>query len=131
MVFGPAMIKAYLLEKDQAKMPRVILDDEVANVGLTAKPPVNSIFSRFTRKDTDSFYFVNILRIIRMIMDTESGPPEDFQQTCNKIEKHLRNEIKRLANHEKELKKVEWFKDYFDWARDRSRLEQSNQPIPR
>ena len=81
--------------------------------------------------DTDSFYFVNILRIIRMIMDTESGPPEDFQQTCNKIEKHLRNEIKRLANHEKKLKKVEWFKDYFDWAHDRSSLEQSNQPIPR
>ena len=64
-------------------------------------------------------------------MDTESGPPEDFQQTCSNIEKHLLSEIKRLADDGEKRKKVEWFKDYFDWARDRSRLEQSNQPIPR
>ena len=92
-------------EKNQAKMPRVILDDEVANVGLTAEHPVNTIFNRFTKKDTDSFYFVNILRRVRMVMDTERGPPEDFQLICNQIEINLLSEIKRLDNQEDKRKK--------------------------
>jgi len=130
IIFGPAMISAYRLEQ-AAVMPRIILHDDVATIGLSAKPPMHEIFNRFTRKDVDNFYFVNILRIIRMIMDAESGPTEEFQQMCNKIEKHLLEEIRRIEGDERKLKKLEWFKQYFDWARDRSGWELLNQSFPR
>jgi len=104
MVFGPALISAYRLEQS-AEMPRVILDEDVASIGLSAEPPVDKIFGRFTRKDNDGKHFVNTLRVIRMVMDTESGPPDDIKEMCNRIENHLVSELERLSDDEQKRKK--------------------------
>ncbi len=128
MVFGPALIDAYRLEQS-ANMPRVILQEEVMNMGLSVESPVHKIFRKFTRKDNDGKYYVNTLRVIRQIMDTESGPPDEIREMCNRIERHLLNELARLSKDIHKKEKVEWFKNYFDWARDRSGWDYLNQPF--
>jgi hypothetical protein len=119
MIFGPAMNEAVQMEERLAEQPRIILSTDVVTFGLQGL--LGKFFARFIRKDDDGFHYVHILRILRFIMDCETDPPADIQDLCKKINEHLQHEIHRLP--ENEVKKVLWFKKYFDWACDRSTLE--------
>lgn len=123
-IFGPAMNEAVNMEKRIAKQARIILNPDVANFGI--KGSLGKFFARFIRKDDDGFHYVHILRVLRLIMDCETEPPADIRNLCKKINEHLQNEIDRLP--EKEMKKVLWFKKYFDWAQDRSAMERLKGP---
>jgi len=127
VIFGPAMNEAVCMEKNIAKQPRIILNPDVAQFGLQAAE--NKIFSRFVRKDDDGWYYVHTLRILRMIMDCETEPPNDIREMCNEIDKHIQMEINRLSGDKRE--KVLWFKKYFNWARDRSAWDYLKQPFLR
>jgi hypothetical protein len=129
IIFGPAWIEAYDLER-KTEMPRVVLSENVVRIGLSAEPPIAEIFTQCTRQDDDCRYFVNILRILRMIMNTESGPPDDVRHTCSEIEQHLHREFARLSEDAHKRRKIEWFKRYFDWAQDRSMWEYVKRPFP-
>ncbi|MFI5329970.1 MAG: hypothetical protein ACHQ2F_02895 [Desulfobaccales bacterium] len=122
--FGPAMNEAVNMEKYIAQQPRIILNPDVVTFGLQGS--LGKFFARFIRKDDDGCYYVHILRVLRFIMDCETEPPADIRDLCKKINEHLKNEIDRLP--EKELKKVLWFKKYFDWAQDRSALDSLKGP---
>jgi len=114
-VFGPALSMARTLEADWARYPRVMLSEAAVAIGLTAEPPVGTIFKRFTRQDeTDGVYFVNILRVLRLAMDYQSEPMHHIRTMSEQIDQHLQKEIARLSG--KERQQLIWFKKYFDWA---------------
>jgi hypothetical protein len=68
--------------------------------------------------ETDVFYFVNILRVLRMTVEYEKEPAAETRAVFDHIEKYLTEEMSRLSGPERE--RVEWFKKYFDWATVRS-----------
>lgn len=59
LVVGPAVLKAYLIERDAAHYPRIVIEDDVAReiLGIEDSPnPVATI-----RRSEDGLYFVDIL----------------------------------------------------------------------
>ena len=130
VVFGPALLAAYCLEKHVAKFPRVILSKQVVAMGSSADFPVNKVFRSFTRQSDDGWRYVNILRVIRMIMDTESGPPPDIVEMCHGISGYIAESLSTYKEKPGLQQKYEWFKNYFDWAVDRRALDRLKQPFP-
>lgn len=139
--FGPGIIDAVELEK-KAIYPRIILNHDVAGYGLSLNQPVDNIFKWFVLKDeNDGWFFVNILRLLRLIMDAETEPPEDIKNLCSEMNDFLLFEIDNLSKEEENMgsefekitkkDKVKWFKNYFDWAIDRSILEIMKLPFPK
>jgi len=125
-IFGPAMINAVEMEKNDAKYPRIILNSDIVQYGHQST--INKIFKRFVLEDDDGWYFVHTLRVLRMIMDCEMEPPYDICEMCSEIDKHIRMELDRLSGKERE--KVLWFKKYFDWSKDRSAWDNLKKPFP-
>ncbi len=60
-IFGPAIIEAYLLEKDKAKYPRIIVDEKL--VQFLKLQPKATLFvrseDRYLRIDDDGVYYIN------------------------------------------------------------------------
>ena len=128
-VFGPAVIEAYELEK-KAKFPRVILSTAVANAGRSFAEPVNTIFERFTRTDTDGKVYVNFMRVLRMIADSDGPLHEDVRILQERINSSIAKQLDRFAIGTSERIKWEWFLAYFYWATDESWREIARTPFP-
>jgi len=118
-VFGPAVIEAYELER-QARFPRVVLSTPVVNAGRSAAEPVNTIFGRFTRTDSDGVVFVHYLRVLRMIADSDGPLPDDVRVLHASIEASIAQQLGHFAAGTSERLKWEWFQSYFRWAIDES-----------
>lgn len=126
VILGPGLDAAYVLEKEKARYPRVILNEEVMQFALAVAPPVEAIIKGFVRRDeSDGFYFVNILRVLRMSMYYEKEPLSHILAISGHIEQYLRQEIPRLAGEDQE--QLLWFQKYFDWATERGASEEVKQ----
>ena len=135
IVFGPGVIEAHNIEKEEAKYPRTVLSNEVVDDGKNAISPVREVFSRFLRKDNDSKYYIHYLRIIRLFSDSmERDQPLDHLNMIQKIRTKIETELLIARKVEKkdcpektskvsEVEKLEWIKDYFEFATDRSHLD--------
>lgn len=128
-VFGPAVIEAYELEQ-KAKFPRVVLSTPVVDAGRSAAEPVNTIFDRFTRTDSDAVVFVHYLRVLRMIADSDGPIPNDIHALQASINASIERELQRFKPKPHERYKWEWFEQYFRWATDRSLQELLRTPFP-
>lgn len=129
-VFGPAFIKAYELEKNKAVYPRIIIDPAISRKALEAEPPINIIFKRLVRENDDGYFMVHSLWAIRMAADSENGFIGEWSTLVEGIAHFLGDEAQRLASKPRDLEKIIWFKKYFDWARDRSWVDEINTPYP-
>lgn len=130
-IVGPALIKAYKLEKDEARFPRIIIDPSIVKSALNCAPSLDTIFQRLTRKDEDEYYFVHYLWAIRMAADSDAGFHGKWEVLVRSIRQFVQSEKERLSGHKNHLEKVLWFEKYFDWARDRSHIDILNSPFPR
>lgn len=129
-IVGPALVKAYKLEKDVAKSPRVILDYEIVAEAKMFQPPLDTIFSRLTRHDDeDGQLFVHYLWHIRNVADSSTGFVGAWRDIESSIKKFVETEKLRLANT-KHLEKIIWFERYWDWATDRSHIDILSEPFP-
>lgn len=142
IVFGPAVIEAYKIEKEEAKYPRTLLSEKVLYDGKNTISPVKEVFFNLIREDHDSKYFIHYLRIIRLFSDSmEREQPRDYLNMLEtikaKIEKELLN-VKKIESKDcpnknlkvSEVEKIEWIKDYFESATDRSHLDLLNTEYP-
>lgn len=128
-VFGPAVLEAYELEQ-QANFPRVVLSTPVINAGRSAAEPVNIIFGRFTRTDSDGKVFVHYLRVLRMIADSDGPLPQDVRVLHASIKSSIAQQLDRFAVGASERLKWEWFQSYFCWAIDESWRSFLHIPFP-
>lgn len=66
--FGPAMVEAYLLESEEAKFPRVIIDPKVLRYDLNNPGEANTVtyeaeyLAKIIRKDFDGKFFLDYLK---------------------------------------------------------------------
>jgi hypothetical protein len=96
MLFGPAFIDAYRLEKNAALYPRVILDKSIINIGTLAhskhhlkKHERESIMSLLSL-DYDGMYYINYITGAQSgLDDPEYGYPHYLLVLRNIIEKGL------------------------------------------
>jgi len=142
IVFGPAVIEAHDIEKNESQYPRVVLSNKVVNDGQKALPPINQIFNRFVKEDTDSKFFVHYLRIIRLLSDSmEQEQPQDYIKMVKNIEDKIEENLIRAMRDEtsdlqenrskiSSVQKIEWIKEYFKFATDRSHLDLLNATFP-
>ncbi|MCL4503513.1 MAG: hypothetical protein M1438_16935 [Deltaproteobacteria bacterium] len=118
VILGPGLDEAYNLAKNVARYPRVVLKHEVIQFGMKAAPPIDAIIKGFVRQDEiDGFYYVNILRVLRMAMSFEKEPLSHILALRDHIAQHLQEEIPHLYGERRE--QLLWFKRYFDWATER------------
>jgi len=124
VVLGPGLDEAYVMAKRLARYPRVILTEEVIRFGLAAPPPVDAIIKGFVHQDeTDGYYFVNILRTLRMAMEYEKEPLSHIRALADHINQYLRQEIDRVSGEERE--RLLWFQNFFTWATEKGSQEGS------
>jgi len=113
MIFGPALVKAYKLEHDIAKYPRVILSDEVVNFGQKMYEPACKVFKRFTRVCDDGYTMIHILRTLQLISDAGYTKDPRLFEFIAEIEEKLLSEIKNKESNRHVHSKLIWFYDYF------------------
>lgn len=118
-IVGPALIKAYKLERDKAVYPRIIIEPTITKKALEAAPPINDIFKRLVRATDDEYFMVHSLWAIQMAAESENGFVGEWSTMIEGIAHFLEDEERRLSSKPKEREYIIWFKKYFDWARNR------------
>jgi hypothetical protein len=113
-VYGPGLIRAYDLEREMAKQPRVILDPAVADEFQLSSDREASDFTQsddYFSTSEDGFVFVDYVRIA-CGADAEYGAQESIFLTDHRwtIQAGLRSPDPRVKA------KYEWLKRYHIWA---------------
>jgi len=115
-LFGPAYQKAYILERDAAQFPRIIVDQAVVDdfvgypegKGDTSHGGAMNELRGQIRKDKDGMWFVDYLRSFRSELDSEVEY-RDF------LSAHRRLIADRLVAHAGSVgicQKYEWMRGY-------------------
>ena len=116
-LFGPAVVRAYELERDRAKYPRVIVDDRIFEV-LKGVPGAWLHDERtdmrhlqfLTRRDADRKRFVDYLRAIRSELDD----PAYYSICLAQHNEVIRNGLRRYRRNGRIRPKYDWLKRYHE-----------------
>ena len=97
LLFGPAMVDAYLLESQAALYPRVILDESIIKAGTQAharhhlpRHEQDSIMSML-RKDTDGMYYINYVTGAQSELD---DPELDYPNYLSQLQRIIAEGLK-------------------------------------
>jgi hypothetical protein len=127
-LYGPAIVRAYDLESEVAKNPRIVVGREVlkeirSNPGLwvhdleTDYQAVRGLL----RQDSDREYFVDYLRVIFNELD---NPETEYPQILDGHRALIDERLRQYAGNEKILGKYQWLDRYH--AETLSQLHSSN-----
>jgi len=114
-LFGPAVIRAYALENQVARFPRIVVGTEVLEE--LKKNPALWVHDRDTdikatksllRRDFDGEYFVDYLRVIEEELAERSQYPGLLEQH----EEFIKRGLKRYKDNESILPKYKWLREY-------------------
>jgi hypothetical protein len=113
LLFGPALINAYQLESKAALYPRVILDKDIIEIGMSAhashhfkRHERDSIMSLLS-KDTDGMYFVDYITKGQGAMDE----PDDYPDYLHRLRNIIANGLEKM-NPSIRIK-YQWMKEKF------------------
>jgi hypothetical protein len=114
-LFGPAVVRAYELERDYARYPRIIVDarifeilDRLPGAWLNGKREDKRTLRRLLSKDRDGRLFVDYLRALQGELDEPSMYPAVLEQHHALIRKGLRKYAQQPSIREK----YEWLDKY-------------------
>lgn len=115
-LFGPAVVRAYELERCQAKYPRIIVDDKIFKVldglphaWLNDEHTDKRALRELTRRDSkDRRRFVDYLRAVK----GELGDPTAYADYLDQHRSLIDSGLKKYARDPSIHKKYEWLDDY-------------------
>jgi hypothetical protein len=116
IVFGDALIKAYKLEHDKARMPRVVLDPKLKALISSASEIERDTWKCLLMSDVDDFYFVNYLSAIYELHPLAPGGPAMIPNE-KKLAEHREKVEQRLKETKAEPEKWSkyfWSANYHD-----------------
>lgn len=123
-LFGPAMLKAYKIESEIAKYPRIIVEKEVIDLAYYNSLEPDSgknerhVIKSLLKKDSDNLYYINYIN-----EGAEEVAPEYLQEYCNALKKI----IKINNNKHKEIKeKICWLDNKCSSLFKKQKKEESN-----
>jgi hypothetical protein len=114
-LFGPAVIRAYELERDSAKYPRIIIDSRIFSA-FHGIPRVWHVDERTDKdslrwlmsKDHDGWMFVDYLRA----MYSELDDPSSFIGWLDQHRSFIRKQLRKHAAEPSIRQKYEWLDGY-------------------
>jgi hypothetical protein len=118
MVFGEALIKAYRLESEVARYPRIMLTKDVVNDAMSSN--LKHYFIEQIKQADDGPYFLNIFRYLTIQLAIIKARKEDTPESDKILLrfKTLREMIQRRfdesVDNPKHFEKVQWFANYWN-----------------
>jgi hypothetical protein len=120
MVFGEAFIKAYRLETNVARYPRIMVTKQVYDEAVGSN--LGGYFRAHLLQAEDGPYFVHVLEEIKVelaVIDAGVAPAVIVEQRTADFRK-MRNQIARrlveAADNPNHFEKVRWFASYWNSA---------------
>jgi hypothetical protein len=120
LAYGPALITAYELEKDVAKVPRIILDPSIAEAwgqGVRIENRDGSLigYHKVWRRDDDGWFFFDYLSDRFKMPGTESEEPNrTFQVFMGKWRQLILQRLEENAERPPVRAKYVWLAHYFN-----------------
>lgn len=120
LIFGPAMVEAHKLESKVANYPRIILSEQIINIGIDSramhhnkKQESEHIKSRLG-KDPDGMYYLDYFIAIHNELE---DPVSDYSKYLHKLSEIIR---KGLLEKDPAVKiKYQWMKEKYNKAVER------------
>jgi hypothetical protein len=111
IVFGPAMVRAYELERDAAVYPRIVIDRELIKAADASR------WAPIVEHGDDGFYFLNYLfGSVEFLAQHRSTYPEESRRSLLNHRQTIRKAIQRLQHENKMndriLQKYLWLINY-------------------
>jgi hypothetical protein len=109
MIFGEALIRAYKLESEVARMPLIILAPPV----VADIPPETSYFIR----QSQDGHYLHVLHDLELaITNLGHGEREFFQMMdeCDDMARTLQQRFNESARNPRHFEKVQWFANYWN-----------------
>lgn len=132
IVFGPGLLKAHLMEKNNAVNFRHIIDkQDYEFLNKNKDEATQNILIGWFNKDNDGYYYYDYLKSYLGYVDNRinSFPDENAGQSgvlvLNKINKKINDEIKSNANKDV-VKKYKWLRTYFNKTMKRAIYKTDN-----
>lgn len=122
-IFGPAVVRAYKLEQDFARYPRIIIDDRIfeelkgwSGAWLHDERTDRRYLQRLMRRDnTDRRRFVDYLRAVQSELDD----PAYYPVCLARHDEVIRNGLQRYSRNCRIRPKYDWLKRYHEATIDR------------
>ena len=109
MVFGPSLVDAYLLEKDVAKYPRIILNDNVIEKITSANLLDIERLNTLITKDKDGNSYIDYFsKAVHELVDPPNEFPEYITILAQKIKHGIQSKNKDIRI------KYEWMKEKYN-----------------
>jgi hypothetical protein len=118
MVFGEALIRAYRLEQEVVKYPRIMVTKDVVEDAMASE--LREDFSQQIKQAEDGPYFIHVLWRLRMLLDMiqkhpmdEQYPEPDFSYFAT-IREMIQRRFSESVDTPKHFEKVQWFARYWN-----------------
>jgi hypothetical protein len=118
MIFGEALIKAYKLEAEVVKYPRIMLMKDVVDGALASN--LKQYFVDRIKQAEDGPFFLHVLSQIEMITGIQERRPPDSREPPLDFSRFeiMRNRIQarfdQSVDNPRHFEKVQWFARYFN-----------------
>jgi hypothetical protein len=117
VLFGPALIAAYDLERDYARYPRIVIAPELFS-SLKSNPLLRfhdydeemKYIAPLIKRDDDGFVFIDYLAAWKEVVDSE----ESYLEFLKSHKKLVENRINEFQNDGRILPKYLWLRKYHD-----------------
>lgn len=103
-ILGPAIARAYELESEIAKFPRIIIDKNLQTI-------ISKELQHFIKLDCDEEYFLDYFAGFDCFRKNELNNAKDLLERCNKF---LQTKISCNNEECKVIEKYKWFCKYID-----------------
>jgi hypothetical protein len=118
MVFGPALIRAYQIESQVARFPRIMITREVMADGLAA--PNSDLFLQWIRQAEDGPMYLHVLW--KPHIELQKFPPHlgFHDRAPTSFERYLamaswiRRRFEEVVDNPRHFEKVQWFARYWN-----------------
>lgn len=114
--FGPAMVEAYWMESEKAKVPRILINPQVLEQDLDRPYGTNSyefekaMLQSLIKEDPDD----NQIFLDYMNQHDEFNKPREYNEFIVSIKEYIEDELKQHVNEKEVYKKYEWLKWYYN-----------------
>jgi hypothetical protein len=127
-LFGPALIRAYDLERTIANYPRIVVDDVVfreldRNPALTKRgfEHEKTGILALLDKGEDGVWFIDYLRAVH-----SEAYPELFRRMLKRHRQVIKDKLREFEGNKKILEKYEWLRSYHNRTVEQLRMRRAD-----